>query len=176
MRLSACRRPIKMSLLCQIEMTLPGGFAELAYEPSVLKRAWSNNGSGFVGQKGDDLYAGRNGNVYRKTDGGWQEYNRGNGWSDVGGGNQAGQLPSGGRGDGAGGNRPSTQPSQRPSGGDASAGQLDREARARSEGNQRTRDYSNYQRSGGSSSRSSYGGGGSRGGGSRGGGGGGRRR
>src|SRR3954454_18806819 len=44
-----CRRPIKMSLLCQIEMTLPGGFAELAYEPSVLKRARSNNGSGFVG-------------------------------------------------------------------------------------------------------------------------------
>src|SRR3954451_4667865 len=38
-----------MSLLCQIEMTLPGGFAELAYEPSVLKRARSNNGSGFVG-------------------------------------------------------------------------------------------------------------------------------
>src|SRR3954467_15504512 len=45
----ACRRPIKMSLLCQIEMTLPGGFAELAYEASVLKRARSNNGSGFVG-------------------------------------------------------------------------------------------------------------------------------
>jgi len=30
------RRKIEMSLLCQIEMTLPGGFAELAYEPSVL--------------------------------------------------------------------------------------------------------------------------------------------
>jgi len=138
----------------------------------------TDSGSGFVGQKGDDLYAGRNGNVYRKTDGGWQEYNRGDGWSDVGGG-QAGQLPSGGRGDGAGGNRPSTQPSQRPSGGDASAGQLDRDARARSEGNQRTRDYSNYQKSGASTNRSSYGGsrsgGGSRGGGSRGGGGGRRR-
>src|SRR5215212_12087662 len=45
-----CRCPIKMSLLCQIEMTLPGGFAELAYEPSVLKRARSNKGSGFVGR------------------------------------------------------------------------------------------------------------------------------
>src|SRR3954468_9899111 len=45
-----CRRPIKMSLLCQLEMTLPGGFTELAYEPSVLKRARSNNGSGFVGR------------------------------------------------------------------------------------------------------------------------------
>src|SRR4051794_11517835 len=39
-----------MTLLCQIEMTLPGGFAELAYEPSVLKRARSNKGSGFVGR------------------------------------------------------------------------------------------------------------------------------
>src|SRR3954447_4528069 len=45
-----CRRPIKMTLLCQIEMTLPGGFTELAYEPSVLKRARSNNGSGFLGR------------------------------------------------------------------------------------------------------------------------------
>ena len=45
-----CTRPIKMSLLCQIEMTLLGGFAELAYEPSVLKRARSNKGSGFVGR------------------------------------------------------------------------------------------------------------------------------
>ena len=41
-----------MSLVCQIEMTLPGGFAELAYEPSVLKRARSNKGSGFVGRCG----------------------------------------------------------------------------------------------------------------------------
>src|SRR6476469_1957177 len=31
-------------------MTLPGGFAELACEPSVLNRARSNNGSGFVGR------------------------------------------------------------------------------------------------------------------------------
>jgi hypothetical protein len=46
----ACRRPIKMSLLCQLEMTLPGGFAELTYEPSVRKRARSNKGSGFVGR------------------------------------------------------------------------------------------------------------------------------
>src|SRR3954464_9479673 len=46
-----CRRPIKMSFLCQIEMTLPGGFAELAYEPSALKRGRSNNGSGFVGRR-----------------------------------------------------------------------------------------------------------------------------
>jgi hypothetical protein len=133
----------------------------------------TDQGSGFVGQKGDDLYAGRNGDVYRKTDSGWQEYNRGEGWSDVDRG-QAGQQPAGGRGDGSrgDGNRPSQQPSagtsDRPSAGTSdrpSAGQLDREAQARSQGNQRTRDYNNYQRSGGSSSRGSYSGGGGRGGG-----------
>ena len=32
----------------------------------------TDSGSGFVGQKGDDLYAGRNGNVYRKGESGWQ--------------------------------------------------------------------------------------------------------
>jgi len=31
-------------------MTLPGDFAELAYEPSALKRTWSNKGSGVVGR------------------------------------------------------------------------------------------------------------------------------
>jgi hypothetical protein len=131
-------------------------------------------GSGFVGKKGDDVYAGRDGNVYRKTDGGWQKYDQGGGWSDVNRPPQASNQPA--RGDGAGerpSQQPSTQPSQRPSGGDT--GQLDREARARSEGNQRTRDYGNYQRSGGSSSKGGgyRGGGGSRGG--RGGGGGRRR-
>jgi hypothetical protein len=132
----------------------------------------TDSGSGFVGQKGDDLYAGRNGSVYRKTDGGWQEYNRGDGWTDV---PSAGQQPSGSRDRG---NRPSQQPSagtsDRPSAGTSdrpSAGQLDREAQARSQGNQRTRDYSNYQRSGGSGSRGGYSGGSRGGGGMRGGGG-----
>jgi HK97 family phage major capsid protein len=49
-----------MSLLCQIEMTLPGGFAELAHEPSMLKRARSNNGSGFM-----DWCIGRNDDALR---------------------------------------------------------------------------------------------------------------
>jgi hypothetical protein len=123
-----------------------------------------DQGSGFVGKKGDDVYAGRDGNVYRKgSDGGWQQWEQGGGWNDVNrpaGGERPGQQPS--RGDGS---RPSQQPSasQRPAGGDT--GQLDREARARDQGQQRTRDYGSYQRGGGSSS-------GSRGGGYRGGGGG----
>jgi hypothetical protein len=131
-------------------------------------------GGGFVGKKGDDVYAGRDGNVYRKSDGGgWQQWEQGGGWNDVnrpsGGGDRPSQQPS--RGDGS---RPSQQPtaSQRPAGGDT--GQLDREARARSQGQQRTKDYGSYQRGGGGSSSGSRGGG-SRGGGGRGGGGGRRR-
>ena len=138
--------------------------------------------SGFVGQKGDDVYAGRDGNVYRKGDNGWQQWGGaqgGGGWNDVGGsGNRPSQQPSAGTRPSTGGDRPSAsqQPSasQRPSGGASpSTGQLDRDAQARSKGQQRTSDYGNYQRGGSSSYSGSRGG--SRGGGSRGGGGGRRR-
>jgi hypothetical protein len=125
-------------------------------------------GQGFVGEKNGDVYAGRNGEVYRKTDGGWQNYENG-GWNDVGGsGNRPGNQPSAGT-------RPSqqpsagTRPSQQPSAGTrpstSQQDQLNRDARARQQGNQRTQSYQ------GSSSRGGYSGG-SRGGGSRGGGGG----
>ena len=159
-----------------------------------------DQGSGFVGQSGSgDVYAGHDGNVYRKTDDGWQTWDKGNGWSDAGGGAGTGQRPSQQPATGAGagqrpsqqpatgagaGQRPSTQPSQPSAGQRPSTGQLDRDAQARSQGSQRTQDYGSYQRGGGSSSGSrggsssaSRGGssGGSRGGGSRGGGGGRRR-
>jgi hypothetical protein len=42
----------------------------------------SNGNSGTIGRYGDDLYAGKDGNVYRRTDNGWQSYDNGN-WSDV---------------------------------------------------------------------------------------------
>ena len=132
-------------------------------------KGWNTeNRQGFVGKKGDDVYAGRDGNVYKKGDNGWQTWDKGNGWSDVGGsGNRPSQQPSTGD---RGGNRPSagTQPS---------TGQLDREAQARQQGSRQTRDYGNYQKGGGQASQGSRGGysGGSRGGGGRGGGGGRRR-
>jgi hypothetical protein len=144
----------------------------------------TGQGGGFVGKKGDDVYAGRDGNVYKKSDGGWQKYEQGGGWSDVSrpeGGARPGQQPSTGAGErpgqqpSTGAQRPSTQPSERPSAGQTpQTRDLDREARARDQGQQRTRDYGSYQRSGGSSRGGSYSGsrgGGSRGGGSRGGGG-----
>ena len=144
-----------------------------------------DQGSGFVGQSGSgDVYAGKDGNVYRKTDDGWQTWDKGNGWSDAGGGAGGGNRPS--QQPGAG-QRPSQQPAtgagagQRPST-QPSTGQLDRDAQARNQGAQRTQDYGNYQRGGGSSggsrggsSASRGGSSGSRGGGSRGGGGGRRR-
>ena len=128
---------------------------------------------------GGDVYAGRDGNVYRKTEGGsWEQANGSGGWSPVSGGgsgaDRPGNLPSGGAGDGAAGgaNRPSTTPSASTRPSNTNTGQLDRDSAARSSGNQRATTRSTQQSSGGMSRSSS----GSFGGGARMGGGGGRRR
>ena len=72
-------------------------------------------GSGFVGATGSgNVYAGRDGNVYRKQGDSWQKFDNG-GWT--------GAQPTG-------------------AASDATAGQLDRDAAARSDGAQRTRDAS----------------------------------
>jgi hypothetical protein len=46
-------------------------------EGGVLHYRTADGDHGFVGYKGDDLYAGRDGNLYRKTDDGWQKYDHG---------------------------------------------------------------------------------------------------
>jgi len=128
-------------------------------------KGWNtSNSSGFVGQKGNgDVYAGKDGNVYRKTDSGWQQWNGnggagGGGWNDVNGGNRPSNQPAGGAGTRPStGTQPSTrpsagtQPSTRPSGGYNSdtAGQLNRDAQARSTGNARTQQNYGGSRSGG---------------------------
>ncbi len=126
----------------------------------------AGNNSGVVKTGGGDVYAGRDGNVYRKQDGGWQQYNDGN-WGSVdkpqrdGSAGPSASSTSRDRSGSAGPPAPSTMDS------------LNRDSRARSEGTQRSRDYSSY--SGGRSSGSSYrsgggsyrGGGGGRGGGGR---------
>ena len=114
---------------------------------------WVRGDQGGVARVGDDVYAGHDGSVYRRTDNGWQS-NSGGGWNDV-------QRPDSAspRGERAGA---SQQPSlQRPSqsGSRDSWGSLDRQYSARQSGSQRTQNY----RSG--SYRSA--GGGSRGGGRR---------
>jgi hypothetical protein len=119
-------------------------------------------GTNAVRTGGGDVYAGRDGNVYRKQGSNWQQYDAGS-WNNT--------------------NRPQTSTRDASATRDRSQGgststmdQLNRDSRARSEGAQRTRDYGSYQSSGGSrSSGSSYrssgsysrGGGGGRGGGRR---------
>ena len=91
-------------------------------------------GGGVVGTTGSgEVFAGRDGNVYRKQGDSWQQYG-GGGWSEA---------------------QPSTQPRQAGEArGDAStSGQLNRDAAARSAGAQRTRDAATV-RSGSSMGRS----------------------
>jgi hypothetical protein len=141
---------------------------------AAITRRGPGADSGVVRTGSGDVYAGRDGNVYRNEGGGWQKYENGS-WGNV----DTPQRPSGqaattqarDRGTTAGATVGTTSTSRsRPD--SATMDQLNRDSRARSEGAQRTRDYSSYQRSGGSrSSASSYRSGGSRGGGMRGGGG-----
>ncbi len=153
-----------------------------------------DTGRTTVAQSGSgDLYAGHNGNVYKKTDSGWQHYDNGN-WQDVpksdrpasasptSASRRSGQAPE----YSSESVQPRSQPTQRDRSGASGAGgygggygdrggyggrddmgQLDRDARARSGG------YDRFEQRRGAMSG---GGGFNRGGGMRGGGGGGRRR
>ena len=123
------------------------------------------------GSGSNNVYAGRDGNVYRRDEGGggWQKYEGGAGkgqgggtWSDV-------QRPEGG-------NRPDagTRPSQQPAGGSRPGGEsinsLDRQAQARQAGEQRAaaarQPSGGFQGGGGFSGGGGFqGGGGARGGG-----------
>jgi hypothetical protein len=96
-------------------------------------------GNSFAGVTGGgDVYAGRDGNVYRKQGDGWQKYENG-GWNDAASatpqdrnrtGNTAG---TGDRTPGA-----STRPST------VDRGQLDSDSRARTEGAKRTSDMGSF--------------------------------
>jgi hypothetical protein len=88
-------------------------------------------GGGFVGTTGDgDIYAGRDGNVYRKQGDSWQRYDNGN-WNGV-------QQPSAGERERAQSRAQDRVGQTRPD--SATVGQLNRDSAARSEGAQRTRD------------------------------------
>jgi hypothetical protein len=109
--------------------------------------------SGIARTANGDVYAGRDGNVYKKQGGGWQQYDNGNGnWNNVQATEQQRQQAQ---------QRANEARSRADS---ATVGQLNRDSAARAEGTQRTRNYGSSTRSG----SSSYGGGGrSRGGGGR---------
>jgi hypothetical protein len=129
-------------------------------EGSAVTRRGSEGGRVAVGD-GGNVYAGKDGNVYRRQDGTWQKYDNGN-WSNTD------RQPTTPRPT----DRSTTDRSttDRPSTMDRSTtDQLNRDAAARREGTQRTRDYGGYQGGSGTRSTGSYrgGGGGFRGGGGR---------
>ena len=143
------------------------------------------DGRGFVGQRGDNVYAGRDGNVYRRDqNGNWNKWENGS-WNSVqrpdqqvrdsmmneGARQRERQSGSVNQRDTARGERVGQSPS-RPSQMDRSTlGTLERDRASRSEGSRRTSDFGTY-RSRGGGSAGSYRGGGFGGGGFRGGGGG----
>ena len=116
----------------------------------------------------NNVYAGRDGQVYRKDQGGdWQKYNgRGEGWSDVGGDRGQGARPDNSL---PGGDRGQPRASNQLPG--ETRGSLDRQAQARDMGNQRaqaSRGGGGYGGGGGfSGGGRGMGGGGGRGGGGR---------
>lgn len=136
----------------------------------------SGGNSGFVAKGNNDVYAGRDGNVYRKTDNGWQKYDSGS-WNSVGGnknlqssqtGSQS-SLQNKAQAKGVnqsslqakaqqnGVNKSSLQNSalqggqiQRPSTNNRDVdSQLSRDSFNRDRGNQRAQGFQNYERSGG---------------------------
>ncbi|HEX3186314.1 MAG TPA: hypothetical protein VHQ94_16070 [Pyrinomonadaceae bacterium] len=154
---------------------------------SMISRR-GQDGSGFVGTKGDSIYAGRDGNVYRKDgNGGWSKWENGS-WNSASRPEQRGSgesvrdsmLSDRGRQtertERARGERAGQSGQSSPRAGQMDRGtlnSLERDRASRNMGSQRSRDFGNYSRSRSSGSVGSYGG--SRGGGgfSRGGGGGG---
>ena len=128
---------------------------------AVTRRGPQGN-SGIARTASGDVYAGRDGNVYKKQDGGWQKYDSGSGWNNVQATPEQRQqaqdraTQAQGRADQARTNRGTVDSS--------TAGQLNRDSAARAEGTTRTNYGSSARSSGASSYRPS---GGSRGGGGR---------
>jgi hypothetical protein len=124
-----------------------------AYNGTSGSAAWLRGESGGVARVNDDLYAARDGTVYKRTDGGWQA-NSGNGWSNVqppeGARDQASQRAQQNSGQQRGDfNRQqgTTQPSLRESGGQSSRvsadqwSSLNRQSTSRDFGQARTNNY-----------------------------------
>jgi hypothetical protein len=130
-------------------------------EGSAMMRRGAEGGRVAAGD-GGNIYAGKDGNAYRRQDGTWQKYENG-GWSNTD------RQPSGERPTPTGGDRSTTRqntPTDR-----STVDQLNRDAAARREGTQRSKDYGSYRGGSGTGGTGSYRGGG----GARRGGGGGRR-
>ena len=142
---------------------------------AVTRTGGAGGNSGAVKTGSGDMYAGRDGNVYKNTGDGWQKSDGNGNWNNVQPPTDAQKQQAQDRASQAGdrGTQAGTQSSGRAAGWDSStAGQVQRDSAARAEGTQRTTDQGRVQ-SGSSTRSGSYRAGG---GASRGGGGGGRRR
>jgi hypothetical protein len=121
-----------------------GGGAAITRNP-----AGAGGNSGVVKTGSGDVYAGRDGNVYQKTGDGWQKYEGSGNWGSV----ERPQPTTGTRDLSSGQARDRAATGTAGSGG-STINQLDRDARARSEGSTRTRDVSTMRS--GSSSRGGF--------------------
>jgi hypothetical protein len=123
---------------------------------TAVTRNTPGPGGGGVAKTGSgDVYAGRDGNVYRNTGDGWQKYDSGGGWNNV-------EKPANATGTAR--DQAATRTGDRAAGTGTTAGttaragaadrstvdQLNRDSAARAEGSQRTRDYGNVRSSGSS--------------------------
>jgi hypothetical protein len=110
----------------------------------------TKNGSGFAGKTaGGDMYAGRNGNIYKNTGSGWSQYGNGS-WSSVQSPrtNAQDRVESSNRSSGA--NRTVVQDrSSNRTGGSSGFGDVDRDFQNRQRGGANSERFSNFQRSGG---------------------------
>jgi hypothetical protein len=112
----------------------------------AITRNTPGPGGGGVARTGSgDVYAGRDGNVYRKQGDSWQKYDNGS-WGSV-----DRPQPTGDRAAGASTNRAGTGSTSSSSG---TVGQLERDRSARTEGTTRTRDYSSTRSSPSAGARS----------------------
>jgi hypothetical protein len=116
--------------------TSRGGKAVGAQSAATGERA-------VVGSKGGDMYAGKDGNVYKRGNDGWQQYSNGQ-WSDASGSQRSGER--------------STANRERPAASSETMKGLNQDAASRDRGQQTTRQYNQGSRS------SRGGGGGGRGG------------
>jgi hypothetical protein len=122
----------------------------------VVTRRGANGG--VVASSGEGVFAGRDGNVYRKQGDSWQKYDNGS-WNSM---DRSAVGTSGGR------DRVQDGSLSRPD--SATVGQLNSDFNARRDGGQRARDASTFGGGGGGSRAGSFrpsGGGGFRGGGGR---------
>jgi hypothetical protein len=141
---------------------------------TAVTRNTPGPGGGGVAKTGSgDVYAGRDGNVYKNSGGSWQKYDGSGNWSNVDTPQRTGQTGATARTGQTGTANPTTRTtSATPRTTDSGTmNQLNSDARARSTGAQRTSDYGSARSAGVSSNRSagSYrpSGGASRGGGGR---------